>query len=298
MKHPLGQSSQPNETNHMTQNSSIDPSLYEYMTPGCLNGSSAFITGGGSGIGLSIAHTLAALGANVGICGRRADKLKHAEDALSVYGGKIATFAVDIRDADAVCEALETCGRVNGPVNYLVCAAAGNFVASAESMSSNAFKTVVEIDLLGTFHAAKGAFEQLKATKGSALFISAGQAFAPYYGQSHVGAAKAGIEMLMQTLALEWGENSIGVNCIVPGPISNTRGMEVLSGGEAEDFWVSTVPMRRLGQASEIANLSAFLATPLADFITGTSIRVDGGQNLTGSSRFNEQVIQSLGLEE
>ena len=278
----------------MTQKSSIDPSLFEYMSRDCLQQTSVFITGGGSGIGLSIAHTLAALGANIGICGRRADKLEEAKEALSQYGGKVATFAADVRDPDAIKDAIEACGRENGPINYLGCAAAGNFVAPAKSMSSNAFKTVVEIDLLGTFHAASAAFEQLKKTQGSAVFISAGQAFAPFYGQSHVGAAKAGIEMLMQTLALEWGEHSVRVNCIVPGPISDTRGMEVLSQGAEEAFWVSTVPMGRLGEASEIANLTAFLTTPLASFITGTSIRVDGGQNLTGSSRFNEQVIRSL----
>lgn len=278
----------------MTDHPTIDPSLYDYMKEDCLKGSSVFITGGASGIGLGIAHTLAALGANIGICGRRADKLKDAKDALSEYGGKIATFAVDVRDEDAVNDAIDRCGRVNGPINFLVCAAAGNFVATASSMSSNAFKTVIEIDLLGTFHAAKGAFEQLKATKGSAVFISAGQAFAPFYGQSHVGSAKAGIEMLMQTLALEWGESSVRVNCIVPGPTAKTRGMEVLSGDAEEEFWTSIVPLGRLGEASEIASLAAYLATPLASFITGTSIRVDGGQNLSGSTRFNEQVVRAL----
>lgn len=278
----------------MTDHPTIDPSLYDYMKADCLKGASVFITGGASGIGLSIAHTMAALGANIGVCGRRADKLKEAKDALSGYGGKIATFAVDVRDEDAVYDAIDRCGRLNGPISFLVCAAAGNFVATASSMSSNAFKTVIEIDLLGTFHAAKGAFEQLKETKGSAVFISAGQAFAPFYGQSHVGSAKAGIEMLMQTLALEWGESSVRVNCIVPGPTAKTRGMEVLSGDAEEEFWTSIVPLGRLGEASEIASLAAYLATPLASFITGTSIRVDGGQNLSGSTRFNEQVVRAL----
>lgn len=282
----------------MTQNHPIDPSLYDCLKQDCLKGSSAFITGGASGIGLSIAYCLAALGANVGICGRRADKLSQAKEELSQYGGKVSTHVVDVRVAEAVSDAVEKCREENGPISFLVCSAAGNFVAPAEAMSANAFKTVVDIDLLGTFHTAKAAFEQLKATKGSAVFISAGQAFAPFYGQSHVGSAKAGIEMLMQTLALEWGEHSIRVNCIVPGPTANTRGMEVLSGDEEENFWLSIIPLGRLGQSSEIANLAAYLATPLASFITGTSIRVDGGQNLTGSTRFNEQVVRSLSAME
>ncbi len=278
----------------MTEDHAIDPSLHDFLNQNCLKGCSAFITGGASGIGLSIAHSLAALGADVGICGRRVEKLAEAKQELAQYGGRVATYALDVRDPDAVSDAIEKCGHEHGPISFLVCSAAGNFVAPAEAMSANAFKTVVDIDLLGTFHSARAAFEQLKTTKGSAVFISAGQAFAPFYGQSHVGSAKAGIEMLMQTLALEWGEHSIRVNCIVPGPTSNTRGMEVLSGDTEENFWLSIIPLGRLGESSEIANLAAYLATPLASFITGTSIRVDGGQNLTGSSHFNEQAIRSL----
>lgn len=271
----------------------LDTDLFDVLVKDSLKNCTAFVTGGSSGINLGIAHTLAALGASIAICGRDEGRLEAARKQLNTYGGEVFAKPADVRDEAALSSAINTCRETLGPISFLVCGAAGNFVAPAEKISANGFKTVLDIDLVGTFLAAKLAFEQLKETQGSALFISAGQAIAPYLGQAHVGAAKAGIEMLMQNLALEWGRSGVRVNCLIPGPIAGTKGMDVLGAGEAEALWRPAIPLGRMGQVSDVANQAAFLASPLASFVTGTSIRVDGGQNLTGSYRFNEAVQQN-----
>jgi NAD(P)-dependent dehydrogenase (short-subunit alcohol dehydrogenase family) len=166
----------------------------------------------------------------------------------------------------------------------LVCGAAGNFPATAEAISPNGFKAVVEIDLLGSFHAARAAFEQLKETHGSIIFISAGQAFQAYPYQAHVGAAKAGVDMLMKDLAVDWGKYGIRANSIAPGPIDNTEGMRRLAPGEGTKAKLAAaVPLRRLGSVDDIGQAAVFLASPLASYVTGTVLVADGGQNLLGS---------------
>ena len=148
----------------------------------------------------------------------------------------------------------------------------------------------MEIDLFGTFLTARHAFEQLKATRGSAVCITAGQAFDPYWGQAHVGAAKAGIENLMQTLAVEWGTHGIRLNTIIPGPIASTKGVEVMGGDMSDKKMRAAVPLGKLGETTDVANMAAFLASPLAAWVTGTSIRVDGGSNLHGAGGCNNSV--------
>ncbi len=174
-----------------------------------------------------------------------------------------------------------------GPVDVLVCGAAGNFLAPAEEMSANGFRTVVEIDLLGTFHAARAAFEQLKQTRGSLLFVSGGQSYLPFVRQAHVGAAKAGIDNLMRNLALEWGRYGIRCNSLVPGPITGTEGMKRLAHGGTEESWHDMVALGRFGTLDEIGGMAVVLSSPLAAYITGARIVVDGGLGLSGSGLFN-----------
>ncbi|MEM9397025.1 MAG: SDR family oxidoreductase [Pseudomonadota bacterium] len=282
----------------MSDDSVLDQSLPAVFQPGCLSHVTVFITGGGSGINLGIGHTLAALGAKVGICGRNQERLDSAVAALRVHDGEVFAQSADVRDSEALKSAIDNCGEALGPMNYLIAGAAGNFVCPAEKLSDNGFRAVMEIDLFGTFLAAKHALKQLKDTRGSALFVTAGQAFDPYFGQAHVGSAKAGIEMLMQTLAVEWGEYGIRVNTVIPGPIANTKGMEVLGGDMSDERLSAAVPLGALGNASDIANLAAFLASPLAAWITGASIRVDGGSNLLGAGGFNASVKQFFAAAE
>jgi NAD(P)-dependent dehydrogenase (short-subunit alcohol dehydrogenase family) len=176
----------------------------------------------------------------------------------------------------------------------LVCGAAGNFLAPAEKLSANGFKTVIDIDLLGSFNASRAAFEQLKERKGALIFISAGMAYMPHAFQVHVGAAKAGINMMMMNLAIEWGRYGIRVNSIVPGPIEGTEGLKRLSSAQAKQMLIDAVPMRRMGTVDDIGQTAAFLASPLATYISGCVVVCDGGSNLVGSGRFNANAEQML----
>ena len=147
-------------------------------------------------------------------------------------------------------------------MDVLVCGAAGNFLVPADKLSANGFRTVIEIDLLGSFNASRAAVDQLKATRGTIIYISAGMAYMPHAYQVHVGAAKAGIDMMMKNLALEWGPHGIRVNSIVPGPIEGTEGAKRLTSPEAHAAFVETVPLRRMGTADDIGQTAVFLASP------------------------------------
>ena len=259
-------------------------------------GKTVFVTGGGSGINLGIAKSFAALGANVAICGRTQEKLDAAAKELEALGAEVFAKAADVREPAALQDAMEGTRAELGPIDVLVCGAAGNFLCRAEDMSPNGFKTVVDIDLLGSFNASQAAFPQLKETKGTILFISAGMAYMPYAFQVHVGAAKAGIESIMKNLALEWGHYGIRSCSIVPGPIEGTEGMKRLADPQEMRERLGRIPMQRMGTVDEIGYAAVFLASPMARYITGAQLIVDGGSGLSGSAFFNigaEKMLRS-----
>lgn len=269
--------------------------ITDYLPSDLFQGHVVFVTGGGSGINLGIAKNFAAVGADVGICGRTEEKLEAAREELEALGAKVATAVADVRDYAALEAAFEKTKDELGPIHTLVCGAAGNFLAPAEAMSANGFKAVVDIDLLGSFNAARACFEQLKETRGNVLFVSAGQAFTPYFAQTHVGAAKAGIDNLMQNLALEWGRFGIRSNSIAPGPIEGTEGMRRLA-PQDESFhekFRRAIPLGRYGTVDDIGQMAVFLASPLATYVTGTRVVVDGGQNLPGSGLYTHLIMQA-----
>lgn len=249
-----------------------------------------FISGGGSGVNLAIGRAMAAAGANLAICGRTQSTLDAGAAELRTLGATVFTVIADVRDAEAVALAFKRSADELGPADVVVCGAAGNFLAPAEDISSNGFRAVVEIDLLGSFHCAHAAFEQLKQTRGSLLFVSGGQATAPYAHQAHVGAAKAGVDQLMRTLALEWGRYGIRANCIVPGPVTGTEGMRRLAETAGEDVWAQSVPLGRFARPDEIGAMAVIISSPIASFVNGTKIVVDGGMALSGSAAFNAAV--------
>ena len=253
-----------------------------------------FVTGGGSGINLGVARNFAALGANVAICGRSQERLDAAAAELSALGAKVFAVVADVRDFVALETAFVRSNDELGPMDVLVCGAAGNFVVPAEMLSPNGFKTVIEIDLLGSFNASRGAFEQLRATKGTIIYISAGMAYMPHAFQVHVGAAKAGIDMMMKNLAIEWGQYGIRANSIVPGPIEGTEGMKRLSSNERRQELINAIPLQRMGTVDDIGQTAVFLASPLASYVSGCVVVVDGGQNLIGSAFFNAGVEKML----
>lgn len=269
--------------------------ITNYLSTTLFKDKTVFVTGGGSGINLGIARNFAAVGANLAICGRTQEKLDRAAEELEGLGAKVFTAVADVRDYDALVAAFEGTEKALGTIHTLVCGAAGNFLCPADMMSANGFKTVIDIDLLGSFNAARAAFEQLERTKGNIIFVSAGQAFMPYYAQAHCGAAKAGIDNLMRNLALEWGGRGIRSNSIAPGPIEGTEGMKRLAPGGIDDKLQQAIPLQRYGTVDEIGQMAVFLASPLAAYVTGTVVVVDGGMNLPGSGLYTHVLMQAMG---
>src|SRR5271165_255991 len=266
----------------------------QYLAKDLFKGKTVFVTGGGSGINLGVAKNFAALGAQVAICGRTQEKLDAAASELAALGAKVCPVVADVREFAALEAAFARSKEELGPMDVLVCGAAGNFLAPAERLSANGFNSVVGIDLIGSFNASRTAFDQLQATKGTIIYISAGMAYMPHAFQVHVGAAKAGIDMMMKNLALEWGRYGIRTNSIVPGPIEGTEGMKRLSSDARRKELINAIPLRRMGTVDDVGQTAVFLASPLASYISGCVVVVDGGQNLIGSALFNVAVEEML----
>ena len=273
--------------------------IQDFLPKTLFKGKTVFVTGGGSGINLGVASNFAALGANIAICGRTQEKLDAAATGLRALnahvGGKVLPVGADVREYAALESAFARTRDEVGAIDVLVAGAAGNFICPADQLSPNGFKTVIDIDLLGSFHASRAAFEQLKQTRGCIIYISAPQAIVPQAYQLHVGAAKAGIEIMMRNLAIEWGKHGIRSNSIIPGPIEGTEGMKRLSTPEADERNKKVIPLRRYGTVEEIGQAAVFLASPLAVYITGAMVPVDGGSYLVGSALWN-QMVESMPL--
>ncbi len=249
-----------------------------------LEGRVSFVTGGGSGIGQRMAERFAEHGSKVMLAGRKQDTLDAAAAIIHSRSGTVGTAAVDVRDYGAIHAALRKTREQFGEIDILVCGAAGNFPAPAIGISANGFKAVVDIDLNGTFNTCRAAYEFLTKPGASILSISANQATTPMAYQAHVCAAKAGVELLTKTLALEWGPVGIRANCITPGPTDDTEGMRRLAPtAEARQHAIDSVPLRRLGTKDELADLALFLCSEAASYMTGSVYLCDGGTSMKGS---------------
>jgi len=199
-----------------------------------------------------------------------------------------------VRQPEALQAAFEQAVARFGPIDVLVSGAAGNFLAQATDMSPNAFKTVVDIDLLGSFNVVRLAHAHLRQPGASVLQISAGQSFIATPYQAHVCAAKAGVDMLTRVLALEWGAQGIRINSIVPGPIADTEGLKRLAPtDETLQAMAQRVPLKRLGSIQDIARMALLLASDWGAWITGAVIPVDGGLALTGPRDFSAAALAS-----
>ena len=256
------------------------------FVPGILEGQTAFVTGGGSGIGAGIAKRLALFGAKVALLGRSIEKLDVVAAEIRAAGGEARSFAADVRQYPAVEAAIQGAAEAFGRIDMVVNSAAGNFLSPASTLSANGFRTVIDIDLCGTFNTSRAAFTHLSATRGSIVSITATQAFVPTPLQCHAGAAKAGIEKLTRDLALEWGRFGVRVNAVAPGPIEGTEGMKRLAPPDAEDKLKARVPMQRYGTIDEIAEAVLYLVSPAATYVTGATLLIDGGFSLIGAGPF------------
>lgn len=216
------------------------------------------------------------------VLGRSKDKAETAAQALREHGAAALALAADVRDYAAVDTALVAAATQFGGIDIVVSGAAGNFIAAAESMSANAFRTVVDIDLIGTFNVFRSVYARLNRPGAALLAISAGQSTRACFGQAHAAAAKAGINMLVKNLALEWGPQGVRVNAIVPGPIAGTEGMARLSSLRQREALAAKIPLGRLGRADEVADAAMFLVSDAASYITGAIVECDGGSQLGG----------------
>ncbi|HEY6088648.1 MAG TPA: SDR family oxidoreductase [Gemmatimonadaceae bacterium] len=248
-----------------------------------LDGKTAIVTGGGSGINFAIARRYAQHGAEVALIGRTKEKLDAAADEIRKAGGVASGHPADVRDYDALAAAIISARDAHGEIDLVVCGAAGNFPAPALGMSANGFKAVIDIDLLGTFNTCRAVFEHLRRPGGSIINVSATQAFTPMPMQAHVCAAKAGVDMLTKCLALEWGAEGVRVNSIAPGAVDDTEGMRRLAPTpEIRNQITRSIPLQRFASKDEIADLAVFLSSDAAKFITGAVVVCDGGQSLAG----------------
>jgi NAD(P)-dependent dehydrogenase (short-subunit alcohol dehydrogenase family) len=256
-----------------TQGSIYNPSL--------LKGRTAFITGGGTGIGLGISKMFCELGANVVIASRKRDVISAASDCLRRAGGEAVAVQVDVREYGSVESAMTEAVRRYGGIDILINNAAGNFACPTEELSPNGWRTVVDIDLNGTFNCCRAAFPYLTVSPhiGRIVSIITAYAWGGWPGCAPAAAAKAGIQSLTRTLALEWGPKNILSNTVAPGPIAETEGTrrihEETDRGDAE---LARVPVARFGRVDEIAAAVTYLVSPAAGYVNGTDLVVDGGR--------------------
>ncbi len=244
----------------------------------------AFVAGGTSGINLGIAKRFVELGARVALIGRNHEKGQQAARSIGSES-QCMSMSADVRDYDVVRAALQATVNTWGPIDFVISGAAGNFVAPAAGMSANGFKSVVDIDLLGTFNVFRAAHDLVRQPGASMIAISAPQAEHPKTLQAHACAAKAGVNQLVRVLAMEWGREGIRVNAISPGPIAGTEGMARLAPTpEANAARIARIPMRRYGELHDVAESAVFLCSQSAAYVNGTVLDCDGGASLGDAS--------------
>ncbi|KAJ7558157.1 hypothetical protein O6H91_04G028600 [Diphasiastrum complanatum] len=267
-----------------------------------LAGKVALVTGGGSGICFEVARQFGLHGASVVLMGRRPDVLQTAAESLRKESIQVEHVQGDVRSADDATRAVEFVIESFGKIDILVNGAAGNFLSPAEGLSSNAFKTVIEIDTIGTFNMCKAAFPGLRrggkgrdgadGEGGVIINITATLHYGATWYQSHASAAKAAVDSLTRSLSLEWGPDyGIRTAGIAPGPIANTIGMQKLGALVSEEDRLKNIPLRRMGKTWDIAMAALFLASRAGSWISGETLVVDGGHWLSKPQAFPRDAV-------
>ena len=258
--------------------------MQSIFRPDLLTGKVAFVTGGGGGINRGIVEALAAHGCTTVISSRSQERLDAAAAEIEgAHGQRCLPVAADVRDVDAVNAAVAQTMETFGRIDILVNGAAGNFLCPAANLSSNAFRTVMEIDTIGTFNATKACFDAyLKDHGGHVLNVSATLHYVGTPFQGHAMAAKAACDALVKNWAVEWGPLGIRVNAIAPGGVEGTEGMTRLMPPDMREKVLAQIPLGRFAEIEEIGNAAVYLCSPAAACITGAILVVDGGHWLTG----------------
>lgn len=256
--------------------------------PDLLKSKHILITGGGTGLGKGMAERFLELGATVYICGRREEVLQQTASELAPKGS-IHALACDVRQFDAVERMIDSIWS-NGPLDILVNNAAGNFIARTEELSPRAWESVIGIVLMGTLHCTMACGRRWLKSSHAGTVLSISATYAPV-GSAYVvpsAVSKAGVEALMRSLAVEWGNRGIRMNAIAPGPIP-TQGAfsRVLPHPGLETLALDRNPLHRFGTIEELANLAAFLVSDGSGYVNGEVIRMDGGEFLQGAGEFS-----------
>jgi NAD(P)-dependent dehydrogenase (short-subunit alcohol dehydrogenase family) len=257
------------------------------LPEGTFGGKAAIVTGGGSGLGRAMALELARLGAGVVVAGRRQEALDESVALIAAKGGTGHAQVTDVREPEAVDALVATAVERFGRVDVLVNNAAGNFVVRAEDLSPNGWRAVVAIVLDGTFLCSRAAGRRRieQGDGGAILSVIASYAWTGGPGTVHSAAAKAGVQALTKTLAVEWAEHGIRANCICPGPTDTEgAGQALWPTGEDRARVAATVPIGRLATPEEVAVWAAALCSPFAGYITGETLTIDGGHWLEQES--------------
>ena len=261
----------------------------EPFRPDLLAGKTTVVTGGGSGLGRSMAVRMGGLGAAVAVLGRRPAPLEETAREIREKGGRAAAVPCDIREPEAVRSAVDAVERELGPVNQLVNNAAGNFLAASEDLSPNAFNSVVQIVLYGTFHCTREVGRRLIERKQRGEILSIVTNYAEM-GSAFVlpsAVAKAGVLALTRSLSVEWAAYGIRLNAIAPGPFPTEGAFSrLLPGSEMETQARRRVPSRRFGEHWELTNLAAYLMSDASPYLTGDLVTIDGAEALFSGQEF------------
>jgi NAD(P)-dependent dehydrogenase (short-subunit alcohol dehydrogenase family) len=254
-----------------------------------LAGKTVLVTGGGSGLGLSMSKKFAALGANVAITGRSAERLEAAAGEIGP-GERVATHPCDVRDFASVEAMVSAVAERFGGIDVLVNNAAGNFLATTEDLSPNGFNAVVSTVLNGTFHATLAAGRRMIERKAGGCILNIVTTYA-WTGSAFVvpsACAKAGVLAMTRSLAVEWATYGIRCNAIAPGPFPTEGAWNALMPTpELEAEAKARIPMGRFGNHDELANLAAFLVSGAAPYINGEVVTIDGGEWIASGGEFN-----------
>ncbi|MEX2253933.1 MAG: SDR family oxidoreductase [Acidimicrobiia bacterium] len=249
------------------------------LTPGDFAGVAVVVTGSGTGLGKAIASEFARLGASLVIASRKQEHLDAGRAAIEALGAPVLAVSCDIRDADTIAAVFDAAEQQFGLPGVLVNNAAANFPVPAEDMSPNAWRTVVDITLTGTYLCSRefGRRHLVAGTPGSIINVGASYAWTGGPGFAHSAAAKAGVKNLTETLAVEWGPYGIQVNGLVPGLFPHEdMTADIQSNLERSHDKDSAQPALRVGQRQELGWAATFLASPYARFISGHTLVVDG----------------------